>query len=566
MRKIIVFSAALTLSVLLTPLFAQIEDFDNILFLHHSTGYNLIAHGNVRGLIEEYNIQHGVNLQFWDHDYNSPGLRDPEGNYGYGSYDIPDDNTNPDGLYNIFMQPLHSPPDNAFSRIMLSHMLGGDTVTHEVFIFKSCFPASDINSEQMLTDYQNWYLAMRDVMDDHPEKIFIPFTPPPLVRSATTPENAARARRFADWLSSDTYMAGHPNAFTFNFWGLLAEHDSTSIYFNCLREEYGGDGGDSHPNDLANATIGPIFVDQITNSIESYTSQPPPPSSGDLDCNGIPCEAADAAVALSILQDRQGVTIDSCVRANGDIDDDDLCFSLGDICHLFNAVDSISLPLIVPDAAHDSIITSSAMARPGDTVALQITVSVADSILGFQAALKMNSSYFEMLEFIPNPMYQQYLFANLSADTFSIDCVLNTPTFNYLPPGRYLAGTLNVAISSDTPDETIGNLDYFNDSLSAIYTGISIFSGPPLYCQNPVLINGQVNVAAEFYPGDVNGDYSINGLDVSYLVNYFKGGPLIPEPVLRADANGSCVVNGMDVVYLVNFFKGGSPPFRGDCD
>jgi hypothetical protein len=73
----------------------------------------------------------------------------------------------------------------------------------------------------------------------------------------------------------------------------------------------------------------------------------------------------------------------------------------------------------------------------------------------------------------------------------------------------------------------------------------------------------------EYIPGDVNHSGDVNGLDVIYLVAYFKGGPPPPLEVEgfypEADANGSCDVNGLDVLYLVNYFKGGSPPIDGNC-
>lgn len=253
----------------IAPIYA--DEITNILFLHHSTGSGLINGGNVRNLIATYNAQHGTNLEFWDHGYNANGVHDQDNNY-YNSYNIPNDNTDPDGFYVLFTQPLHNPPDNAFSYIMDPHQMGARMITHQVFIFKSCFPASNISSEQMLTNYQNWYLAMRDVMDAHPEKIFIPLTPPPLTRSSTTVENAARAQRFSEWLTSQTYLAGHPNIFVFNFRDYLIEHDSTSYYFNCLRADYGGTGGDSHPNDLANQTVGPFFVAFIIDAINTFSA------------------------------------------------------------------------------------------------------------------------------------------------------------------------------------------------------------------------------------------------------------------------------------------------------
>jgi parallel beta-helix repeat protein len=64
-------------------------------------------------------------------------------------------------------------------------------------------------------------------------------------------------------------------------------------------------------------------------------------------------------------------------------------------------------------------------------------------------------------------------------------------------------------------------------------------------------------------PGDANGSGTTTGLDVSFLVNYFKGRNSGPDPLLAGDANGSCTTTGLDVTYLVRFFKGiGSAPRR----
>lgn len=69
----------------------------------------------------------------------------------------------------------------------------------------------------------------------------------------------------------------------------------------------------------------------------------------------------------------------------------------------------------------------------------------------------------------------------------------------------------------------------------------------------------------DYYAGDANGDGLVNGLDVVFLVNYFRGSGPTPDPMLAADANGDCMVNGLDVLYLVAYFKGGPEPFYGDC-
>jgi hypothetical protein len=71
----------------------------------------------------------------------------------------------------------------------------------------------------------------------------------------------------------------------------------------------------------------------------------------------------------------------------------------------------------------------------------------------------------------------------------------------------------------------------------------------------------------DYVPGDANGSGILNGNDVTYLLNYLRGGPPPPPPIWRADANGDCIVNGTDVSYLVNYLKGwGEPPIGSDCD
>ncbi|MFQ6100807.1 MAG: carbohydrate binding domain-containing protein [Anaerolineae bacterium] len=238
-----------------------------IIFLHHSCGENLINEGSVReGLT-------ALGYEFYDHGYNGDGLRLADGSYTGTDFDVPDDNTDPDGLAEIFVQPLHDPPDNTFSYLM----------QYDVIAFKSCFPVSNIGDDEQLAEYKSHYLSIRDRMGQYPDKIFIVVTQPPQVPGSSDPGEAVRARALADWLASDEFLAGHPNLFTFDFFGHLAGDD------NFLRPEYRYDDYDAHPNELANRTIGPLFVAFIDQAIRSYeggesrptpaeqATQPPPP-------------------------------------------------------------------------------------------------------------------------------------------------------------------------------------------------------------------------------------------------------------------------------------------------
>ena len=148
-------------------------------------GHNLIEQGLVRELFTQ------AGYQFWDHDYNYPGLTDPTGKPLGFSYSVPADNTDPDGLLEIFAQPALGLPLNTQSGLM----------QHEVIAFKSCFPASDITSDTQLEERKDWYRKIRDSMDRHPDKLFVVLTQPPLNPAETRPDIATNARIFADGLS-----------------------------------------------------------------------------------------------------------------------------------------------------------------------------------------------------------------------------------------------------------------------------------------------------------------------------------------------------------------------------
>lgn len=223
-----------------------------LFFLHHSTGRNLLDQGDVRLHLDTINAERGTDFVLWDHDYNDIGLKDPAGVLlGYG-FDIPDDNTDPDGLYKLWTT------NNSARDSILAN--------YDVIAFKSCYPASAITSDAMLDQYKTWYLEIRDVLDQHPDKEFLVMSQPPLHRLGTTVEAADRARAFANWLGSDAFLAGHPNIHYFDFFNRLANADDGSATRNMLRYEYEAthDYAESHPNALANETVGPFFIDALS--------------------------------------------------------------------------------------------------------------------------------------------------------------------------------------------------------------------------------------------------------------------------------------------------------------
>lgn len=83
---------------------------------------------------------------------------------------------------------------------------------------------------------------------------------------------------------------------------------------------------------------------------------------------------------------------------------------------------------------------------------------------------------------------------------------------------------------------------------------------------------GEAGGGCDYVVGDVNGSSSYNGLDITYGVAFFKGGPdpmcpfgSCPTPPCDGffycgDVNGSCSYNGLDITYGVSYLKGGPGP------
>jgi hypothetical protein len=233
----------------------------NIIFLHHSVGSNLIAQGNVRALLND------LGYQFWDHGYNSHGLLRPDGSSANASYRIPGNrgrgDTDVAALAALFAQPVSSPPENAFSRLL----------QHEVIVIKSCFPNSAVKNNEMEMLFKDSYLTIRETVDQHPERLFILLTTPPLHPLTTNSEEAIHARAIATWLASDEFSEGRANLAVFDLFNELADPNT-----NMLRLAYQIDPNkpDSHPNQLANETIGPRLVTFIDQSIKHYVNKKSP--------------------------------------------------------------------------------------------------------------------------------------------------------------------------------------------------------------------------------------------------------------------------------------------------
>ncbi len=232
---------------------------DNVMFLHHSTGRYILRDSGVRSILTAATDAKGATVEFWDHDYHSgntyTGIIDPdstvykEWSYGWEANDI-----TPSGYETIFCH------DSAFRDSLFSR--------HDVIVFKHDHGTGDIPDQAALDQYRQLALSYRDVFDQHPEKLFVYLSGPPR-RPEDSPglDYADRAREFYDWLGSPEYLNGHPNLVFFDLFDILANPDDPSDpERNLLRMEFriNPEGSsDSHPNNLANLTVGPLLSDLL---------------------------------------------------------------------------------------------------------------------------------------------------------------------------------------------------------------------------------------------------------------------------------------------------------------
>jgi hypothetical protein len=121
------------------------------------------------------------------------------------------------------------------------------------------------------------------------------------------------------------------------------------------------------------------------------------------------------------------------------------------------------------------------------------------------------------------------------------------------------SGSYNVSLTPGVYRELFSKIGYMSRNINDIV----IAENETTHVNTVLGING-----CTYYLGDINGSYSINGLDVVYAVSYFKGGPQPPHycicipgltPYLQGDVNGTCTFDGIDVTYMVSYFKGGGP-------
>lgn len=223
-----------------------------ILFIHHSTGGNLIREGHLRRTLRKENPE----LELWDHNYNLfpvfakllatfthlRGLSDSSGGYTGTDYKITLSNNSPKEYAEIFSRNSHDPTLKAI-------------LSYDIIAFKNCYPTTRITTDAQLIEDIDYYAKIKNAMKPFADKQFILVTPPPARKETTNAAQALRARKLVSTLNSLMFTHDTRNLHVFDLFNLLADENGYLKKEYCRMLPW-----DSHPNRKANKLVAPIFA------------------------------------------------------------------------------------------------------------------------------------------------------------------------------------------------------------------------------------------------------------------------------------------------------------------
>jgi hypothetical protein len=201
---------------------------------HHSTGDSILEGGLLTALKAN-------NVDFYDINYKEAVVD------GY----VIGDHTDPPDFPKNFTTPK-------YFDVIKGWELKGDKKQHDIIMFKSCFPASDIKDDAMLDQYKGYYNAILPVFKAHPDILFIAMSTPPLTKRETKPDRAARARTWAKWVTTE-WAKDVRNVKVFDLFNALAVLDGKPEA-NTLVPQFAVGKADSHPSPAGAQAVTRLFI------------------------------------------------------------------------------------------------------------------------------------------------------------------------------------------------------------------------------------------------------------------------------------------------------------------
>jgi len=196
-----------------------------IIFLHRSIGQAIWDAGVVR-FFRDYNMSNGTRLQVTEQAFPK------RSRYGWKNY--------PYDCWNIWVKRAGMRP---FKGEPTLELLTRDS------------------DDRRIENYKVQYNALEKKMHEFPENRFIVWTGPALVRNATSPSDARRAKAFFDWVRSAWDEEGD----NIYLWDFSVLETRGGLY---LRDEYAAGPGNSHPSRTFARKVAPYFCRRIVDVLE----------------------------------------------------------------------------------------------------------------------------------------------------------------------------------------------------------------------------------------------------------------------------------------------------------
>lgn len=257
----------LIVAILLTGCGSNQNNMKKIVFLHHSTGYNiwvgntnkysykLTGKGDVQRFFADYNKKNKTH-------YNISERVFPKSTpYGWNNY--------PYDYYNIWVK---NAGENPYMEEPTLEIL---TKEYDLIIFKHCFPVSRISEDtgspvinsnvKTIGNYKLQYNALKNKMHEFPENKFIIWTPAVNTKTGMTEDEAIRTRQFYDWMINEWDENGD-NIFIWDFY----QYETEGGLYLADKNAFSHD--NSHPNREFAGRVAPLFgkfiVDVISDNVD----------------------------------------------------------------------------------------------------------------------------------------------------------------------------------------------------------------------------------------------------------------------------------------------------------
>ena len=252
-----------------------------LVFIHHSTGENWLTDG-----------YGNLGIELAENNYYVSDT-----NYGWGPNGIGDRTDIPDWLEwfagedtALYMQALYNESEQHASYTRTRSDPGGQ---NEIIMFKSCFPNSDLEGNPDDSPSADGWLSVGHAkyvynqilayFGQHPEKLFIVVTAPPL----SDRSSAANARAFNlwlvnDWLNENNYPSN--NVAVFDFYNILTGKDGHHTFENgeLVHQVAGKDtlhypSGDDHPSKKGSQKATEEFIPLLNYYYQRWQAENPSP-------------------------------------------------------------------------------------------------------------------------------------------------------------------------------------------------------------------------------------------------------------------------------------------------